>query len=540
MKPEFDADYIIIGSGFGGSVSALRLAEKGYSVLVLEQGKRFRDSDFARTNWDLKRYLWMPLIRCFGIQRMTLFRNVLILSGAGVGGGSLVYANTLLEPGHEFFAAPIWKDLADWRAELAPHYETAKRMLGVTRNPILSFADQVLRDCATELGREETFRPTDVGVFFGKSGETVSDPYFGGAGPPRTGCTACGACMVGCRHGAKNTLEKNYLYFAEKLGARIEAETSVTRIEPLGAASGATADGGEGYLVTVERSTAWWKRPTRRQLRARHLVVSAGVLGTVRLLLRARDLHKTLPRLSSQLGSAVRTNSEALVGVTELNPPPEHDYTRGVAISSVFHPDETTHIEVVRYPSGSGFMRLLAAPMADGAHRILRPLRMLATSLLHPLQTLRLITTQDWAAKSTILLVMQNIDNRMRLRLRRIGTLTTAFDAGHVHIPSYIAVANKVARLFARQVNGIPQSTVNEVVLNIPTTAHILGGCPIGKDILNGVVSSDQKVFGYQNLWVCDGSTIPANLGVNPSLTITAMTERAMSLVPVQKSSRDA
>ncbi len=427
VASSFDSDFIVIGSGFGGSVSALRLAEKGYSVTVLEQGKRFADLDFAKTNWDLRRYLWMPLIKCFGIQRLTLFRNVLILSGAGVGGGSLVYANTLLEPGEEFYRAPSWKDLAsDWRAELAPHYATARRMLGVTKNPRLTFADEVLRQCARDMGQELTFEATQVGVFFGEPGREVADPYFEGEGPARSGCTFCGGCMVGCRFNAKNTLMKNYLYFAEKKGVHIEPETRVTRIVPLG------KGGSEGWEVHVERSTAWFARKPR-VLRARRVVLAGGVLGTVDLLLRSKHLHGTLPNISDRLGETVRTNSEALLGVSEVNPPKDHAYTDGVAISSIFHPDRDTHVEVVRYPKGSGFMRTLAAPMADGNHPILRPLRMLSAFFAHPLQSLGLLLKGDWASRTIILLVMQTLDNRMRFRLRRglFGrTMTTAPEKG--------------------------------------------------------------------------------------------------------------
>lgn len=528
----FDYDFIVIGSGFGGSVSALRLAEKGYKVCVIERGKRFRAQDYAKTNWNLRRYLWMPTLKLFGIQNMTLFKNVLILSGAGVGGGSLVYANTLLEPGDPFYEAPQWRRLADWKVELAPHYTTARRMLGVAANPVLMPIDEKLREVAKDLGREHTFTTVNVGVFFAKPGEegkTVPDPYFGGAGPARAGCLFCGACMVGCRHNAKNTLDKNYLYLAEKLGVEILPETNVTDVRPLNG-----TDGADGYTLAVDRSTAWFLK-NRRQLTAKSVVFAGGVLGSVNLLFRCRDITRSLKKISKQLGEVVRTNSEALIGVTTRDL--KQDFSRGIAISSGFYPDAVTHVEPVRYPQGSSFMRVLAAPMADDGNRITRPLKMLAATLFHPIDTLRLLFNTRWAQSTIILLVMQTLDNSMRFKLgRNLFTLfrkrlTTEVDRSQ-RVPSYIAMGHTVARMLAKKVDGIPQSAVNEVMLQIPTTAHILGGCGIGENEQTGVVDKQHRVFGYKNLYVCDGSVIPANLGVNPSLTITAMTERAMTFIP--------
>ena len=525
----FDVDFAVVGSGFGGSVSALRLAEKGYSVVVLERGKRYGTDDFAKTNWNLRRYLWLPSLKLFGIQNMSLFKNVLILSGTGVGGGSLVYANTLLEPGERFYEASGWRELADWRKELAPHYATAKRMLGVTRNPHLTNVDEKLREVVAELGRAESFHPVDVGVYFGepgKEGRYVPDPFFGGQGPERAGCVQCGGCMVGCRYGAKNTLMQNYLYFAEKLGVQIRAETAVTELRPLP---------GGGYAVHTERSTAWWAKD-KKVLRARNVVLSAGVLGTVNLLL-ACKASGALPHLSEKLGHGVRTNSEALVGLTTRDR--TQDFSRGIAITSGFYPDADTHIEPVRYPKGSDFMRLLAAPMADAGTRITRPLKMLLATVAHPLDSLRLLFNTHWAQSSVILLVMQTLDNQMRLvRGRNLFTLfrkrmTTQVDPSQ-EVPSYIAVGHQVARMLAKKVNAIPQSAVNEVMLQIPTTAHVLGGCGIGKDKDTGVIDVNHQVFDYPGLYVCDGSVIPANLGVNPSLTITAMSERAMGQIAPQ------
>lgn len=534
-----DFDFIIIGSGFGGSVSAMRLAEKGYSVCVLERGKRFFADDFAKTNWQLRRYLWMPKLKFFGIQNLSLFRNILILSGTGVGGGSLVYANTLFQPGDEFFSSPAWKDLADWKNELAPHYAIAKRMLGVARNPRLTFVDHLLKECADEIGKGETFGPAEVAVYFGEPKKRVPDPYFGGKGPEREGCRFCGGCMVGCRYGAKNTLDLNYLYLAEKLGARVMPEREVVDVRPIDPERPE-----QGYEVEMVRSTRWLRKE-RQTLRARNVIFSAGVLGTLKLLLRCKEVTRSLPHLSDRLGHDVRTNSEALVGVTARTPSRDRDFSEGIAISSIFHADPHTHIEPVRYPRGSNFMRLLAAPMADGDHPLLRPIQMLWATIRHPLDSLKLFFNFQWASTSVIFLVMQTIDSRMRFRLGR-GFLTlfrrglkTDLEPGAPPIPSYIPIANQIARAFARKANGIPQSAINEVVLNIPTTAHILGGCAIGADDQKGVIDANHRVFHYPGLYVCDGSVIPANLGVNPSLTITAMTERAMAKIPAKASQRD-
>lgn len=536
---QYDFDFVIIGSGFGGSVSALRLAEKGYRVCVLEQGKRFRDQDFPKTNREVRKYLWAPFLKCFGIQNMTFFRNILVLSGTGVGGGSLVYANTLLEPGDKFYQTGTWVGLRNWKAELAPHYANAKKMLGVTVNPRLGEQDHVLQNIAREMGKEETFRPAHVGVYFapeGEEGREVADPYFGGAGPARRGCIYCGGCMVGCRHGAKNTLVKNYLWFAEKKGVKIFAERKVTDVRPMRDSSG-HPDGHSGYEIHTECSTSWFKKD-RKTLRAKKVVFSGGVLGTMALLLRCKFVTKSLPNISDQLGWNVRTNSEALVGVSAGFAQDKEVYSPGVAITSIFHPDEDTHIEPVVYNKGSDFMRILAVPMVDGGSPVVRAVKLMLTILRSPMQMVRLWISKTWAENSLILLVMQTLDNRMRLKLtRRIWTLfqpvmTTGRQPGVKDVPAYIPIANQVARMFAQRIGGVPQSSINEVLLNIPTTAHILGGCSIAADVNHGVVDAQQMIFGYEGLYVCDGSVIPANLGVNPSLTITAMTERAMSLVP--------
>ncbi len=528
---DFEWDFVIVGSGFGGSVSALRLTEKGYKVLVIEKGKRFGPDDYAVTNWNLSRYLWLPLLRCFGIQKLTLFSNVLILSGVGVGGGSLVYANTLLEPGDEFYQSSAWSSLGDWKKELSIHYQTAKKMLGVVKNPHLTFIDHEMKAIADQLGKGDTFKPSDVGVYFGTNGKTVPDPFFNGEGPARTGCKLCGGCMVGCRHGAKNTLDKNYLYLAEKKGAKVMPETEVLNLIP------DEGTGKSGWTLETCSSTAWIKSTTRNRIRAKKVVLSGGVLGTVSLLLKCKKITESLPSLSQALGLSVRTNSEALLGVTAKHASGERNYSEGVAITSVFHADEHTHIEPVRYPKGSSFMRLLTAPMVDGGPAWLRTFKMCYGIVAHPIDFCRSYLKWGWAENTVIFLVMQTLDNKMNLTLGRnlftgfMKKMTTALDKDAPPVPSTIPIGHDVARAFAKSVDGIPASAVNEVVLNIPTTAHILGGCPIGADAKTGVIDSQHRVFGYEGLWVCDGSAIPANLGVNPSLTITAMSERAMSLI---------
>jgi len=535
-NPTLDFDFIVIGSGFGGSVSALRLAEKGYRVAILERGRRWKSDEFPKTNWEIRKYLWLPLLRCFGIQNLSLFNHVLILSGSGVGGGSLVYANTLLKPSDQFFESPVWSGLADWKKELSPHYETAQRMLGVTENPNLTFVDLKLREIAEEMGKGETFRPAQLGVFFGEAGKSVPDPYFGGEGPARSGCTLCGGCMVGCRYNSKNTLDKNYLFFAEKAGVTILPECSVTEINPLGPSQ----NGEHGYEVRFHSSRDWVFKKLRK-ITAQNVVFSAGVLGTVNLLLKQKYELRTLPNLSDRLGDAIRTNSEALVGVTEFSPPKERDYSRGAAITSIFHPDDHTHIEPVRYSKGSSFMRLLAVPMVDGENPILRPLKMLLLIFSQPIRTFRLLTNSKWAETSVIFLVMQTLDNQMKFKLGRAWTtlfkkkMVSVWDPTAPKVPAYIPIGHAVARAFAKKFGSFPQNAVNEVILNIPTTAHILGGCPIGANAQSGVVDSEHRVYGYQGMYICDGSVIPANLGVNPSLTITAMSERAMSKIPHRK-----
>lgn len=523
MTPEFD--FVIIGSGFGGSVSGMRLAQKGYSVLILEEGKRFKDKDFAVTNWNARKYFWAPLFKCFGIQRISLFPNIMILSGAGVGGGSLVYANTLLKPSDEFFKASQWNELADWKKELEPHYETARKMLGVTPNRVMFDADRAIKDVAREMGREDTFHMADVGVYFGEPKKTVRDPYFGGAGPDRTGCHQCGGCMVGCRHGAKNTLEKNYLYFAEKFGARIVSESRVTDIKPLSHG---------GYEVFTEKSTAWFMKE-RTSYRAKQVIVAAGVIGTQKLLFKCKEVTKSLPKISNRLGFEVRTNGEALLGVSELKSK-KKDFSKGIAISSGFYPDPQTHIEGVRYSAGSSAMRFLAMPMASDDRPGIRILKSLGVLLSKPMTTIRWFFNPRWAQSTLILLFMQSRDTKIRFALRRNKLSTLPDDSPEYQIPSYFPVANQAAEVMAKQIGGYPQNVANEVLFGIPSTAHILGGCAMGANPQHGVVDKNHEVFNYSGLYVCDGSIIPANLGVNPSLTISALAERFASLWPVKTS----
>lgn len=521
-------DFVIIGSGFGGSVSAMRLTEKGYSVLVLERGKRFRDQDFPKTNWNIWKWLWLPALRCHGIFEMTFMNGLLALHGSGVGGGSLVYANVLLEPDERLFAAPSWKHLNDWKKELQPHYATARRMLGVTANPRLWQADEIVEQIAAELGHGDTFRPTEVGVFFGPEGEEVPDPYFGGAGPARMGCIHCGGCMVGCRYNAKNTLVKNYLYFAEKNGAEIIPQARVSDIRPL------TTDDGARYEVIYRRSTALVAR--RSSVRARSVIVAAGTLGTLELLFRCREVTRSLPRLSPRLGERVRTNSENILGVTARGR--EVDFSKGIAITSICSADEVTRLEPVRYSDGSSFIRLLAAPLVESSVGIVaRVLESLGEILRRPLDFWLVKIAPGWARRTTILLVMQTEENLTRIRLGRsfftFGRKGLVIQHEKKHIASQLTLASHVTRAFAKKVNGVAQTAFTDSLFNFPTTAHLMGGVPFGRDDQEGVIDLNFQVHNYPGLYVVDGSVVPANPGVNPSLTITALAEYAMSKIPV-------
>lgn len=522
-------DYVIIGSGFGGSVSAMRLTEKGYSVLILERGKRFEDKDFPKTNWNFPKYLWLPALRFFGIFEMTFMNGLLALHGSGVGGGSLMYGNVLIEPDDRLFAAPSWKHLNDWKKELQPHYETARRMLGVTRNPRLFKADEVCKQIAEELGHGESFEPLPVGVFFGTENETVPDPFFDGKGPPRAGCNFCGGCMVGCRYNAKNTLPKNYLYFAEKQGAIIIPEVKAQDIQSLPAGQ---ADGAR-FEVIYQRSTTLLGG-TPRRVRTRNVIVAAGTLGTLELLFRCRDVTKSLSRISQTLGNRVRTNSENILGVIARGK--DVDYSKGIAITSIFSADEVTRVEPVRYSDGSSFIRVLTAPLIEGANAI--PARILKTlweMIRHPLDFLYAKFFSRWARYTTILLVMQTEENLTRVRLGRsfftFGRKGLVIRPEKEHVASELTLASRVTRSFAEKINGIPQAAFTDSLFNFPTTAHLMGGVPFGRDDSEGVIDLNYQVFNYPGLYVVDGSVMPANPGVNPSLTIAALAEYAMSKV---------
>jgi cholesterol oxidase len=520
-------DWIIVGSGFGGSVSALRLAEKGYRVAVLEKGRRFAASDFPESNWDLRRWMWMPALGLRGFFQMSFFQHVTVMHGVGVGGGSLVYANTLPMPKADFFRAASWAKLADWEQELAPHYATAKRMLGATTNPHMTRGDEVVKAIAHDMGRDEHFHLTDVGVFFGTPGKVVPDPYFGGRGPDRVGCTQCGACMTGCRVGAKNTLDRNYLYLAERLGVRVEPETEVTRL-------GARPEG--GYRLETRGSL---ERGQRRVFTADRVVLSGGVMGTVPLLLEMRADPEGLPNLSSCVGKFIRTNNEAIIGI--LSPDRDEDLSKGIAITSILHTDEHSHLEPVRYSSGSGFFRLLVLLHAPGptvAGRLASAARSLGR---HPIRWLKALSVSDFAKQSQMLLYMRTLEGTLSLELGknawtgfREGPVTKLDDPSQAP-KAFMKEATDLARRFAEKVGGVAVSLMTETLLGVPSTAHILGGACMGESPSEGVIDAQHRVFGYEGLYVIDGSAVSANPGVNPSLTITAMAERAMSSIPAKE-----
>jgi cholesterol oxidase len=517
-------DFVIVGSGFGGSVSALRLVEKGYRVLVLEKGKRFTPDEYPKTNWNLKRFFWAPSLGCRGLFKMTFLPHVTALTGVGVGGGSLVYANTLPIPKDGFFASPSWGRLADWKRELAPHYDVARRMLGTARNPLLTRPDEVLRDVAKEIGR--SWHPTDVAVWFGTPKETVPDPFFGGEGPERTGCESCGGCMIGCRHGAKNTLDKNYLWLAERRGLVIEADTEVTWVKPL--------EGG-GYEVSARHGRSIFPAlRTPKSYTARNVIFAGGVLGSVELLLKLKESPDGLPNLSGRLGDFVRTNSEVLMGVVSDR---DEDLSAGIAIGSIIDTDEHSHLEPVRWPAGSGVFRLLAMPHAPGETILERFGASLGVLLREPLRTLKAWLTPDWGKHTMILLYMRTVEGTLRMKLGR-GVRTafrrgvTTADGTGPQAKASIPEATELSKKVEKHLGGFTQSLLTETLLGIPTTAHILGGCCMGATAAEGVIDQHHRVFGYDGLWVIDGSAMSANPGVNPALTITALAERAMTFIP--------
>jgi cholesterol oxidase len=523
-ETDFDYDVLVVGSGFGGSVTALRLTEKGYRVGVLEAGRRFADDEFAKNSWHLKDFLFAPRLGCTGIQRIHRLDNAMILAGAGVGGGSLVYANTLYKPSTGFFTDRQWNGITDWESELEPYYDQAQRMLGVVTYHRVTRADEVLKDVAEKMGVGDTYHQAPVGVLFGAPGQApgteVADPYFGGAGPRRNTCLDCGECMTGCRHNAKNTLVKNYLYLAEQNGAQIHPLTTVAGVRPRG---------GGGYRVETVSTTG---RRQKHTFTAQQVVFSAGAYGTQRLLHKVRSTGQ-LPGISARLGDLTRTNSEALLGASATHPRGV-DFTDGVAITSSIHPDANTHIEPVRYGKGSNAMGLLRVPLTDGGPGGPRLLKALGVILRHPAWAPRLLSTRRFAERTVILLVMQSLDNSLTVYPKRtlFGGVTLKSRQGHGDPnPTWIPAANQAARLLADRIDGVAGGTAGDL-LNMPLTAHILGGCVIGADAGHGVVDPYHRMFGYPGLHVVDGSAVPANLGVNPSLTITALAERAMSFWP--------
>ncbi|MFJ5776731.1 GMC oxidoreductase [Streptomyces sp. NPDC093094] len=537
----YDYDVVVVGSGFGGSVTALRLTEKGYSVGVLEAGRRFTRGTLPKNSWDIKNYLWAPRLGLYGIQRIHLLGNVMVLAGAGVGGGSLNYANTLYVPPKQFFDDPQWRAITDWQEELKPYYDQARRMLGVRLNPTMTPSDVHLKAAAQRMGVGDTFHMAPVGVFFGDgkdadgtsraaAGRQVADPYFGGAGPSRNACTECGECMTGCRHGAKNTLNENYLYLAEKAGAVVHPMTTAVAV---------TEDSQGGFAITT-LPTGDRRKGEGRTFRARRVVLAAGTYGTQTLLHRMKASGR-LPYLSDRLGELTRTNSEALVGAQTTDRryrratgEKRADFTRGVAITSSIHPDGNTHIEPVRYGKGSnsmGSLSILQVPYAENSSRVLG---WLANAARHPVLVLRSLSNRKWSERTIIGLVMQSLDNSLTTYLKPDGVgkgLLTARQGHGAPNPKQIRAAQEGAGALAAEINGFAGSNVGEL-MGTPLTAHFLGGCPIGSDRESGVIDPYHRLYGHPGISVVDGAAVSANLGVNPSLTITAQAERAMSFWP--------
>jgi cholesterol oxidase len=532
---EHDFDFLVIGSGFGGSVSACRLAEKGYRVGVIEMGRRWTAEDFPQSTWSLRRWMWRPGLKLFGFYDMRPFRHVMILCGNAVGGGSITYANTLLSPPDRVWQEGSWKGLAEWQREMPAHYAAARRMLGVTENRILGDADHLLKQAADAQGVGDTFYKTDVAVYFGDApGVVHPDPYFGGDGPPRSSCVGCGGCMVGCRFNAKNTLDKNYLYFAEKRGAKVFAETRVIDLRPLGPPGEPTdARGRHGYELTIERSTAWWFKD-RRTITAKQVVLSGSALGTMDLLMRAKQ-RGSLPAISDRLGHDVRTNAESIVGVRF--PGKRFDLSRGIAIGSGIHIDQFTHIEATRYSRGSDVLGLIATLLVTG-QGWRRILRWLGSAFRHPIKFVRATWPFGFARQTLICLVMQTIDATLRMRLRRrwFWPFRRLLCTEGERIPTNIPQANAFVARAAAQLGGVPITSWFEILFDMPMTAHCIGGCVMGADAAHGVIDAQHRVHGYDGLYVVDGSAVGANLGVNPSLTITALAERAMSFIPAKLS----
>jgi cholesterol oxidase len=523
-----DWDVVVVGSGFGGSVAALRAVEKGYSVLVVEAGRRWRDEDFPKTNWDPRSALWAPALGMYGTWRITPLEHSIVFSAAGVGGGSLVYANTLYQPTDAFFSDRQWGHITDWKAELAPYYDQATRMLGVNDNPVMTPADEAIRQVAEEMGRGHTFRPTPVGVLFGQQeGEPLGDPFFGGAGPQRHACTFCGGCMVGCRYGAKNTMVKNYLYLAEQAGARVAPMTTVKAIRPRGER--------DGYLVDLAR-TDGAGAGARKTISAEQVVLAAGALGTQRLL-QEMKADGLLPHLSDHLGEQFRTNSEELIGLARSPFADGPDHSRGVAITSSFYPDESTHIEPTRFPKGANLMALLGTYFVDGdlpgEPEIPRWRRYLAEVRKRPLLQAHATYVRGWSERGVFILIMQDVDNALRVSLKvgPLGMRRLSTTHGDNPPPRWIPIGHRATRRLAEIMDAEPLGPWTDIV-DIPFTAHILGGAAIGDSEDTGTIDPWHRVYGYPGLHITDGSAVSANLGVNPSLTITAQAERAMSFWP--------
>ena len=509
-------DYVIIGSGFGGSVSALRLAEKGYKVLVIEKGKWYKAKDFPKTNWNLKKWIWLPTLKFFGIMKLTYFRHIGIICGVGVGGGSLVYANTLPKPKSNFFETGSWAGLDNWEEKLNPFYNLAWKMLGAAKNPKLFDADLSLKNTAIKRGLEKEFDTTKVAVYFGnKANEKNKDPYFNGEGPERKACNYCGKCMTGCPNNSKNTLDKNYLYLAQKLGVEIIAEHEVVDV---------VQKVDKNYTVSFKKSTKYFSKINT--IESSGIVFSGGVLGTIPLLLKLKE--KSLPKLSNMLGKDIRSNNEALIYV--ISPDKTKDFSKGVAIGSITDVDKNTHIEPVRYGKGSGFWRILLMPSINEKNFFLRLLKLFIVPLKNPIQWLKVFFVKDFAKQSSVLLFMQTLDSKLQFKKSILGMSSSIMNGGAAPT-AFIDDAHKFAADYSKEVKGKPMSLFSETITGIPSTAHILGGAVIGKDAKTGVIDKNNKVFGYENMYVCDGSMISANPGVNPSLSITAISEMAMSKI---------
>jgi len=515
-------DYIIVGSGFGGSVSALRLSEKGYKVLVVEKGKWFAAKDFPKTNWNFRKWLWLPGIRFFGIMKLSIFKHVAVLSGTGVGGGSLVYANTLPIPKPTFFKTGSWSKLNDWETELKPYYSQALKMLGATKNPKLFDGDIGLKKVAKKLKLEDKFDTTTVAVYFGEENITKDDPYFDGMGPKRTGCNYCGACMTGCRNNSKNTLDKNYLYLAQKKGAKILAEHEVYNVKPI-----QTEDGSNGYEVALKTST---KVITKRQtIKTKGVIFSGGVLGTVKLLLKLKK--SSLPYISGKLGQDIRTNNETLVSVSTLEK--DKNFSKGVAIGSILDTDENSHLEIVRYSEGSNAWKLIHLPYVTGRNVFIRLGKVLFALVKSPVNYFKIYFVNSWAKKTVVLLFMQTLDSTLKFKSTIFGTMSSTLSSGKKPTP-FIPESVKLIKEYSKAVNGVSTSFALETIAGIPSTAHILGGAVMGENPSEGVIDKNNAIFGYQNLYVIDGSMISSNPGVNPSLSITAIAEHAMDKIKVK------